>query len=168
MRNVHDNAAKAGAYGLAIGIRVCQALAAETEDEALAFLSEALVKGEPEGYVRTFVDEGKLLEPLLRKALARGITPEYTARLMSTIAAEEHQSRSVGAASPRVAAPGLVSGRELEILHLIESGLTNRQIADRLSITLSTAKTHVHHISQKLDAKNRTQILARAKNLKLL
>ena len=68
---------------------VCQSLAASTPAEALAFLAEALTLGQPEGFIRTFVDEGRLLAPLLRKALSQGITPEYTGKLLNIIEAEE-------------------------------------------------------------------------------
>ena len=47
--------------------------------------------------------------------------------------------------------------KEQEILCLLAEGLTNRRIADALSITQSTVETHLHHIYQKLSAKNRTQ-----------
>ncbi len=168
LRAVHQNALNAGAHGLAIGIRVCQALAADTEEDALGFLSEALVKAEPEGYVRTFVDEGKLLAPLLRKAESRGIVPAYTARLLRIIHDEEQRHGVVLLNSRGFPLSGPLSERELEILRLLETGLSNRQIADRLVITLSTAKTHIHNISRKLDAKTRTQAIARARDLKLI
>lgn len=91
LRGLYEIAAKAGAQGYVIRIRVYQALAAATPDEALTFLSEALTLGQPEGFTRTFVDEGKLLKPLLQKALAQGITSEYTAKLLNVIETEERQ-----------------------------------------------------------------------------
>ena len=48
--------------------------------------------------------------------------------------------------------------RELEVLELIVEGLTNPEIADRLSIARSTAKTHVHNILQKLCIADRTKV----------
>ena len=168
LRTIHQNALNAGAHGLAIGIRVCQALAAETEEDALGFLSEALVKAEPEGYIRTFVDEGKLLAPLLRKAESRGVVPAYAAKLLRIIRDEQQRHVEVVLNSRGFPLSGPLSERELEILKLLETGLSNRQIADRLVITLSTAKTHIHNISRKLDAKTRTQAIARARDMKLL
>jgi len=165
---LHEKVTKAGAHGLGITVRVYQALAAGSTSEALSFLSEALRAGEAEGYIRTFADEGKLLAPLLRQALSRGVTPEYTARLLNVIRDEERQNRVAGKASPGGQAPGPLSERELEILRLVEAGLSNRQIAERLVITLATVKTHVHNLSQKLNVRTRTQALARARELKLL
>lgn len=52
--------------------------------------------------------------------------------------------------------------REMEVLALIVDGLTNPQIADRLVITLSTTKTHVHSILQKLYVESRSKAVAMA------
>ena len=64
--------------------------------------------------------------------------------------------------------PGFLSERETEVLRLVAQGLSNRQIAARLVVTLNTAKTHVHNISQKLDVSTRTQIIDKARELKLI
>ena len=164
----YRESAQSDLHGVMIEILVYQALAAETPTEALPFLTEALALGEPEGFVRTFVDEGRLLKPLLRRALAQGITPRYTARLLNIIEAEDRQRQLANGVDPSRQASGILSDRELEILRLVASGLTNHQIADRLVISFNTAKTHVHNISEKLGAKTRTQAIARARELKLI
>lgn len=61
-----------------------------------------------------------------------------------------------------------LSARELEVLALIESGLSNAEIADRLVVAQSTVKTHINSIYGKLGAKSRTDALHRAKELGLL
>jgi LuxR family maltose regulon positive regulatory protein len=53
-------------------------------------------------------------------------------------------------------------------MRLIEKGFSNQQIADKQVISLSTAKTHVHHIFAKLNAADRLQAVNRAKELKLI
>jgi DNA-binding CsgD family transcriptional regulator len=58
--------------------------------------------------------------------------------------------------------------RELEVLHLIEAGLSNREIADRLFVGVSTVKKHINHLYGKLGVKSRTQAIARARELNLL
>jgi LuxR family maltose regulon positive regulatory protein len=58
--------------------------------------------------------------------------------------------------------------RELEVLRLIADGLSNYEIAVRLFVGVSTVKTHVNRIFSKLCAKNRTQAVARARELRLL
>jgi len=56
----------------------------------------------------------------------------------------------------------------LEVLHLIAAGLSNRQIADKLFISLNTVKTHTKNINSKLDVRSRTKAVAQAKKLGLL
>jgi two-component system nitrate/nitrite response regulator NarL len=48
-----------------------------------------------------------------------------------------------------------LTSREAEILQLVGEGLSNKEIAERLSITANTVKNHIHHILEKLKAKNR-------------
>ena len=62
----------------------------------------------------------------------------------------------------------LLSQRELEVLHLIASGASNREIADQLVVAVSTVKRHINNIFGKLDVHSRTQLLARARELRLL
>ena len=149
--------------------RIYQALSAENEEEAVEFLSEALTLAELEGYIRTFVDEGKLLKPLLEKALSQGVTPEYTRKLITIIEAEEQEKlkrkRAEGVPSKY---DSILSERELEVLKLMAEGLSNQQIADRLIISLGTTKNHVHNIIEKLEAKGRTQAVNQAKELELI
>jgi LuxR family maltose regulon positive regulatory protein len=169
LQALHERAVGADAQGLVIGIRIYQALAAPSPDEALIFLTEALTLGRPEGWIRRFADEGRLLSPLLRRALSQGITPEYTAELLRIIEVEELQ-RTIGKAEPEFssATASLLTKRETEVLRLVAEGLSNDQIANKLSISLSTAKTHVHHLFDKLGAKDRLHTIARAKELKLI
>jgi NarL family two-component system response regulator LiaR len=58
-----------------------------------------------------------------------------------------------------------ISARELEVLQLMASGLSNQEIADKLFVSLNTIKTHTSSIFSKLDAKRRTQAIQRAKEL---
>ncbi len=162
LRGLYDKFIRVGADGLAINIRAYQALAAENEAAALEYISDALVKGEPESYIRTFVDEGRLLKPLLQKALSKGITPEYTSKLLTIIKAEERQRQKTGGAA------ALLSKRELEILRLLVEEFSNKQITDRLNISLSTVKTHIHNILEKMNAGDRSQAVSRARELKLV
>jgi LuxR family maltose regulon positive regulatory protein len=167
-RSLHAKAVKAGAQGYAIKIRVYQSLAADTPDEALAFLSDALTSGEPEGFIRTFVDEGKLLKPLLHKALAQGTAPEYTAKLLSIIESEDRIRRTHRGADSSDVPSGILSERETEILRLVAAGLSNGQIADKLYISPGTAKRHVHNIFEKLNTGDRLHTVTRARELKLI
>ena len=61
-----------------------------------------------------------------------------------------------------------ISKREIEVLQLIERGLSNQEIAKELFISIATVKTHIASLFSKLDVKRRTQAVQRAKELGLL
>ena len=61
-----------------------------------------------------------------------------------------------------------LSAREIEVLRLMAEGLTNREIARQLIISVSTVKRHTANIYNKLDVHSRTQAVAQAKRLGIL
>jgi ATP/maltotriose-dependent transcriptional regulator MalT len=61
-----------------------------------------------------------------------------------------------------------ITPRELEILGLIATGLTNREIADRLYVSENTVKTHSSRLFDKLGAKRRTQAVQIAQGFRLI
>jgi LuxR family maltose regulon positive regulatory protein len=61
-----------------------------------------------------------------------------------------------------------LSQRELEVLRLVEQGLSNDQISKKLFLSVSTVKGHNLRIFNKLQAKSRTEAVARARELGLL
>ncbi|MDB5249159.1 MAG: DNA-binding response regulator [Segetibacter sp.] len=61
-----------------------------------------------------------------------------------------------------------LSKRELEVLQLMASGLSNQEIAARLYVSLNTVKTHTSRVFEKLDVKRRTQAIEKAKRLSLI
>jgi two-component system, NarL family, nitrate/nitrite response regulator NarL len=58
--------------------------------------------------------------------------------------------------------------RELQVVKLIDEGLSNKQIAEELEIGLSTVKHHVHHILEKLDVARRSEAVARLRQIGVL
>ena len=60
-----------------------------------------------------------------------------------------------------------LTSREYEVLQELAKGLSNAEIGERLLLSLSTVKTHVSNIFFKMDVKNRTQAIEKAKRLKL-
>ncbi|MCC6189161.1 MAG: AAA family ATPase [Anaerolineales bacterium] len=164
------SAAEAGRrLGSVIKILVVLALAHEaagSRPAALGTLERALMLAEPEGYVRIFVDEGPPMERLLHAAAARGTAPDYVQRLLAAFHPAAPAPTRPYAAQSTSAEP--LSEREREVLHHIAEGLTNREIADRLYLSLYTVKAHARSIYAKLEANNRTQAVAKARELGIL
>jgi len=148
-------------YGM-IAVRVLQALAAGDQNTAVQFLGEALQMASAEGYIRAFADAGLGLIPLLQEAARQGCQPDYVGKLLSVMG-DSHKIPAAGQGS--LVEP--LSEREIEVLRLLVAGMSNREIARKLYISLGTAKTHVHNICGKLGAQNRTEAAVRAKELKL-
>ena len=61
-----------------------------------------------------------------------------------------------------------LSTRELEVLQLMAEGLSNREIAGRLFVSLNTVKTHSSNLFEKMDVKRRTQAVEKAKRLSII
>ncbi|RIK39907.1 MAG: hypothetical protein DCC55_16700 [Chloroflexi bacterium] len=147
-----------GRGGVVIELLILQALALQRQAEsepAMATLQQALARAEPERYVRLFVDEGDAMLRLLRLLVARAGATDYTARLLSAFTRQEDS-------------PDALNDRESEILRLLATGMSNREIAESLVITVGTVKWHTNHIYSKLGVKNRSQAVAKAREFRLL
>jgi LuxR family maltose regulon positive regulatory protein len=154
--------------------QLLQALAhqmCQQEKRALDILSEALHLGEPEGYIRTFVDEGAQIETLLYQIHKRdsqiGPTP-YLDTLLAAFQQEGKTHRQAGESTKPQILPVSLSKRELEVLQLLARGASNQEIAEELVIVIDTAKRHISHIFSKLDVNNRVQAVWQARELGLL
>ncbi|NTU78381.1 MAG: LuxR family transcriptional regulator [Chloroflexales bacterium] len=148
---------------------VLQALALNLKgdnDTALHVLAEALALAEPEGFIRTFVDEGPPMAELLgRMRVEGGRMQEYLHTLLAAFGHEHERQHSALSPQPL---PEPLSQRELEVLQLIAQGLSNQEIAARLFLALDTVKGHTRRIYDKLQAQRRTEAVARARDLGLL
>ncbi len=70
------------------------------------------------------------------------------------------------AASSSLAEP--LSERELEVLRLLAAGYKYKEVAGRLVISMNTVRSHTKNVYSKLNVNNRTQAIARAKELNML
>ncbi|MEJ2600088.1 MAG: LuxR C-terminal-related transcriptional regulator [Anaerolineales bacterium] len=130
---------------------------------AMSSLERALRLAEPQGYVRRFADPGLPMARLLQEARARGVMPTYVDTLLAAFNAD------LAAPAPGAQAlPEPLTGREEQILGLLAAGLTNREIAEELVISPETVKKHAGSIYGKLGVGNRTQAVARDRELDLL
>ena len=163
LEHLLSDAEQGGRKGRMIEIYALQALALakqENDEQALKALQNALTLAENEEYIRVFVDEGDPMCKLLQKALAHGITPTYTSILLKAFASTDVTQKS--------SLSSLLTQRELEILTLIANGFSNKDIAKKLIRSLGTIKVHTSNIYSKLGTKNRTEAVARARELDLL
>ena len=159
--------------GSALDILLTQALAYEAQGnhpQALAALARALSLAEPEGYSRIFVDEGEKMRLLMAdfrfsiEKQAGHPLAEYVVKLLSAFAPPRAVSQSASSNQKSE----ILSERELEILRLVAQGLSNTEISQRLYLALSTVKGHNLRIFGKLQAQNRTEAVARARELGLI
>jgi LuxR family maltose regulon positive regulatory protein len=165
----------AGRKGKLIEILTLQAMAlweSSQREQAVGTLTRTLTLAEPEGYIRTFVDEGAAMGELLSATLearqrghpvaATPIAARYLAKLLAILA----QESAAPGAGERLYDP--LTERELEVLALVAAGKSNVEIASSLFVSLSTIKTHINNLYRKLEARSRTQAIARARKLDLI
>jgi LuxR family maltose regulon positive regulatory protein len=157
---------------LAIEIHILRALAfqqAGEDDRAIEALAEALSLAEPGGYVRIFLDEGEPMTRLLRQAASQGLVPAYATRLLGESGrAVPSPAEAALAASPVQTLIEPLSERELEVLRLLATGLSNPEIASELYIAVSTIRTHCKSIYGKLGVHGRWEAAQRAQELGLI
>jgi len=130
------------------------------DDDALVF--EGLRAGAV-GYLLKAVSSPRLLEAI--HAVARGdsiLEPSVTAKVVAEFARLANQ-----AARPQALANPL-SDRETEVLRLVVTGATNREIAATLVIAEGTVRNHLTNILDKLEVSDRTQAAVKAKTLGLV
>ena len=181
LKNVEIGAQQTGRTGRLIEILMLKSRIEQARgnvEVALPLLVQSLTLSQHGGYMRIFADEGHPVLELLKAIKARKLFPNE-AYLNSIIAAgadipTQESSSSTNRQSPGITstAAGILveqlSNREIEVLQLVANGLSNREIAEKLFITVGTAKTHTINIYRKLDVNSRTQAVARAQELAII
>jgi LuxR family maltose regulon positive regulatory protein len=162
-----------GRNGRLIEILILSALAlhrSRNTIRAAEYLKKGLGLAEPEGFMRVFLDEGRPMEALIRETHTKveGSLKAYTKKLLDAfeMSREEDVNQATSMQPECLVEP--LTGREVEVLGLIASGLSNQQIAERLVLSEGTVKTHTHNLYGKLGVSSRTQAIARAKELHIL
>jgi two-component system nitrate/nitrite response regulator NarL len=131
-----------------------------------AFTDEIDVIAWAEAGVRAFVTQmdglDRLVEALEGVAEDRAVCPP----LIAAALLRRVQAAASGPLAP--VAPAPLTLRELDVLKLVDEGLSNKEIAVRLGIKLATVKNHVHNILGKLEVGRRTEAVFHVRQLGLL
>ncbi|MFN8473026.1 MAG: LuxR C-terminal-related transcriptional regulator [Anaerolineae bacterium] len=138
------------------------------EPEALARLERAVEVAEPLGLIRTFVDVGPFLAPLLKRLLERGVAAAYLRQVVAAFPAEAQMpppARSVVSGADAIEP---LTDRELDILLLLGERLSNKEIAGKLYLSPLTVKRHVSNLLGKLGVHDRREAVDRARAMGLL
>jgi LuxR family maltose regulon positive regulatory protein len=140
-------------------------LSRNDKEEALDAVIKSLGYTQNENLVRTYINEGEEIESLLKEIQQRkkvkssklmdAVSREYLDVLIRTFEKEKRITTILSADA--------LSTRELDILKLIAEDLTNQEIANALYISLATVKTHVRNILLKLEVKNRSEAVSKAR-----
>jgi LuxR family maltose regulon positive regulatory protein len=152
----------------------------ERTDRALATLERAVTLALPGGWIRPFVELGPTMADLLNGLRQRGVALQYIAQILAAFPTEakDEGQRTEAADAPFVPSPQVavasssliepLTNRELEVLELMAQRLTNKEIADRLVLSVGTVKQHAYNINQKLNVRGRRQAVAKAISLGIL
>jgi LuxR family maltose regulon positive regulatory protein len=166
-------AKKADRIFLMIDAEILRAIAFQAQDlrkESLAAFTHALTLAEPEGFMRIFLDHGENTKELL----------EYACQELEDPSILRYIDRLLHAYSPRISEhypiPGhrrdeiieSLSDREIEVLQLLPSSLSSTEMAEELSISVNTLRSHLKNIYAKLGAHSRYEAIARARESNLL
>jgi LuxR family maltose regulon positive regulatory protein len=129
----------------------------------------AVQLAEPEGFITIFLEQGPhvatALQELLTQKQLETVDPAYVERILAVFPKDESSFASAAVTGTLIEP---LSKRELEVLQLIGQGLSNREIAEHLVVTLHTVKKHSSNIYDKLGVNSRTQAVAEARRLNLL
>ena len=146
------------------------------QDEALPILERALILARPGGIIRPFIEPGPQMADLLKQLKTEKEDTLFIDQILAAFG--EHEERVAPEATdaqpapvpPTTAQPLIepLTIRELETLELLNQGMYNREIADKLSISLETVKSHLRNIYQKLGVGGRRQAVHRARILDIL
>ncbi len=172
-----------GHTGRLIEILALQALVLKAQgstNQAESALYQAIYLGRPEGYRRVFLDLGAPMYELLARSVARsqaGTAIDVKGRpgsggyeydLLEAFQQEGELHKVYSSSSLGGSMVDSLTEREQEVLRLLSEGISNKEIASKMVVAPSTVKQHLKSIYSKLDVHNRTQAVARGRELDLL
>jgi LuxR family maltose regulon positive regulatory protein len=138
---------------------------------ALSDVRRALTIAAPRGYVRVFLDEGRelgaLIDRLDMEQLRGSEAAPLARRLQRAMCTPDIQGGDIQGGAP-IGMGEELTKRELSILKRLESGLSNKEIAEAIFVSEGTLKWHLHNVYGKLNVKNRSGAMLRARSLGIL
>ena len=145
-------------------------------DESLKVMEQALNMAMPGGWIRPFVEPGPQMADLLKQLKTEKEDTLFIDQILAAFGEDEERvapkaSDAQPAPAPPTTAQPLIEPmtiRELETLELVNQGMYNKEIADKLSISPETVKSHLRNIYQKLGVGGRRQAVHRARTLDIL
>ena len=129
--------------------------------------SKMLKKLAGKGYLRVLGRDGILAYTLFESNGPKAMKPSPEASSSASLTVNGSADAGLGVEDPGSLAEPL-SERELEVLTLLASGRSNKEIAKDLFVAVGTVKTHTNNIYRKLGVRNRAEALAKARSLALL
>ena len=141
-----------------------------TSFEDTGYLMDAIRAGAA-GYVLKVADKPQIIDAI--RGVLRGeslLNQELAMRLLRRLVDEatKEEESTCPVSRARTTLPESLTQREVEVLRLLVGGRTNHEIARGLSVSVSTAKKHVHSVIDKLGVSDRTHAAVRAMELGLL
>lgn len=133
-------------------------------DAAVREAAHSLALAEEGGYTNLFLLEGPLAAKLIQDVLTAPDMACSRAYIQCILDAFPDMPRAV----KRNLFPDELSEREIDVLREVAQGFSNKEIADRLYISLNTVKSHIKQILSKLDVKNRTDAVRKGRELGLV
>lgn len=133
--------------------------------QAVRSLATALQIAAPRQYVRTFIDEGAELLPVVEALAQSGDDTPETQALIQQLLQGLRQGAQSEISTASTASFGELTRREINIIKRLESGMSNKEIAESIFISEGTLRWHLHNIYGKLGAKNRSGALLAARQI---
>ena len=163
LQRLIKNAIAGNRIATAIQMHLVMVLALSAQgrlDAAMNELKKTISLAQPGRFINVFVFEGQPVETLLDKILSGEKIP-YAKKISMAFKSSKSLKKEGVLIEP-------LSEREIDVLLLLSAGLSNKEIADRLYISLNTVRTHTKNINSKLNVHSRTKAVARAKELGII
>ncbi len=135
-------------------------------DRAAALLKEACDLARDQGHVTVFLYDSQGMEPVFKQCMAKGFLPDHLIPHLLFLNTDPENNRETEVIVHNFVE--VLNKRELDILKLFKKGLSNKEAADMLCLSVNTVRWYASRLFAKLDVKRRGQAVSRAEDLKLI